>query len=52
MKNLNQEDNFQTATAEFPRKIPNRKKVSNEDFNLCKAESSLDGVIKSVFSNK
>ena len=37
------------ATAEFPRKFPNRKKISNEDFNLCKAESSLDGAIKSVF---
>ena len=38
------------ATTEFVRKIPNRKKISNEHFNLCEAEISLDEVIKSVNS--
>ena len=28
------------ATTEFVQKIPNRKKISNEDFNLCKASIS------------
>ena len=35
----------QTSTAtttEFLSKIPNRKKISNEHFNLCEAEISLD----------
>ena len=30
------------ATTEFLSKIPNRKKISNEHFNLCEAEISLD----------
>ena len=30
------------ATTEFLSKIPNRKKISNERFNLCEAEISLD----------
>ena len=34
------------ATTEFVRKIPNRKKISNEHFNLCEAEISLDEIIK------
>ena len=34
--------NFHT----FVRKIPNRKKISNEHFNLCEAEISLDEIIK------
>ena len=29
------------ATTEFVLKIPNRKKISNHHFNLCKAEISL-----------
>ena len=38
------------ATAEFVCKIPNRKKISNEHFNLCEAEISLDEIIKSINS--
>ena len=36
------------ATTEFVCKIPNRKKISNEHFNLCEAEISLDEIIKSI----
>ena len=38
------------ATTEFAWKIPNRKKISNEHFNICQAEISLDEIIKSVNS--
>ena len=38
--------NFHT----FVRKIPNRKKISNEHFNLCEADISLDEIIKSINS--
>ena len=38
------------ATTEFDRKIPNRKKISNEYFNLCEAEISFDEIIKSINS--
>ena len=38
------------ATAEFVCKIPNRKKISNEHFNLCETEISLDEIIKSINS--
>ena len=38
------------ATNEFVCKIPNRKKISNEHFNLCEAEISLDEIIKSINS--
>ena len=31
---------------EFLSKIPNIKKISNEHFNLCEAEISLDKIIK------
>ena len=34
------------ATTEFVWKIPNRKKISYEHFNLCEAEISLDEIIK------
>ena len=34
------------ATTEFVWKTPNRKKISYEHFNLCKAEISLDEIIK------
>ena len=27
-----------TLRRQFPNKIPNRKKISNEDFNFCEAE--------------
>ena len=36
------------ATTEFVCKIPNKKKISNEHFNLCEAEISLDEIIKSI----
>ena len=38
------------ATSEFVCKIPNRKKISNEDFDLCEADISLDEIIKSINS--
>ena len=38
------------ATIEFVGKIPNRKKIFNEHFNLCEAEISLDEFIKSINS--
>ena len=38
------------ATIEFVRKIPNRKKISNEHFILCEAEISLDEIIKPINS--
>ena len=41
-----------SKATEFLSKIPNRKKISNEDFNLCEAEISLDEIIKSIFSIK
>ena len=39
-----------SATTEFLCKIPNRKKISNEHFNLCEAELSLNETIKSINS--
>ena len=56
---LNLQENYeklyteQTSTAaatEFLSKIPNIKKISNEHFNLCEAEISLDEIIKSIHS--
>ena len=38
------------ATTEFVFKIPNRRKISNEHFNLCEADISLDEIIKSINS--
>ena len=38
------------ATTEFLSGIPNRKKISNEHFNLCEAEISLDEIIKPINS--
>ena len=38
------------ATTEFVCKIPNRRKISNEYFNLWEAEITLDEIIKSVNS--
>ena len=38
------------ATTEFLSKIPKRNKISNEHFNLCEAETSLDEIIKSINS--
>ena len=37
-----------TATTEFLSKIHNRKKIFNEDFNLCEMETSLDEIIKFI----
>ena len=39
----------EAATTKFLSKIPNRKKISHEDFNLCRAETSLDKIFKSIF---
>ena len=44
------ETTSKAATTEFLSKIPNRKKISNEYFNLCEAETSLDKIIKSINS--
>ena len=38
------------ATTEFLSKIPKIKKISNEHFNLCETETSLDEIIKSINS--
>ena len=38
------------TTAELPGKIPNRKKIFNENFNLCEVEISSDKIIKSINS--
>ena len=38
------------ATTVCLTKIPNRKKISNEHFNLCEAAISLDEIIKSLNS--
>ena len=38
------------ATNEFLSKIPNRKKISKKDFNLCEAETPLVEIIKSINS--
>ena len=52
---LNLQENYeklyteQTSTAaatEFLSKIPNIKKISNEHFNLCEAETSSEEIIK------
>ena len=44
------ETTSKTATTEFLRKIPDRKKISNEDFNLYEKETSLLEVIRSINS--
>ena len=38
------------ATTKFLSKIPNIKKISNEQFNLCEAKISLYEIIKSINS--
>ena len=38
------------AATEFLNKIPKRKKISNEQFNLCETEISLNEIIKSINS--
>ena len=38
------------TTTEFVCKIPNRKKIFNEHFNLCEPEIPLDEIIKSINS--
>ena len=42
--------NSTAATTEFVCKIPNRKKICNEHFNLCEAEISLGEIMKSINS--
>ena len=41
---------YTAATTEFLSNIFNRKKISNEHFNLCEVEISLDEIIKSINS--
>ena len=43
-------DNFQSCNTGFLSKIPNRKKISNKDFNISEEETSLDEIIKSINS--
>ena len=38
------------ATTEFLGKIPNRKKKSNEQFNLCEAKISLNEITRPINS--
>ena len=40
------------ATTDFVRKIPNRRKISDEHFNLCELEISFDEIIKSRNSER
>ena len=44
--NLYNKCTSRAATTEFVWKIPNRKKISYEHFNLCEAEIFLDEIIK------
>ena len=44
------ETTSKAAATEFLSKILYRKKISNEDFNLCEAEPSFDEIIKSINS--
>ena len=44
------EANFKTFISKLFSKIPNRKKISNEQFQFCKATFSLEEVIKYVNS--
>ena len=44
------ETTSKAATTEFLRKIPDRKKISNEDFNLYEKETSLLEVIRAINS--
>ena len=39
-------EKLHTKQTEFLSEIPNIKKISNEHFNLCEAEISLDEIIK------
>ena len=39
---------YTAATTEFVWKIPNRKKIPYEHFNLCEAEIFLDEIIKQI----
>ena len=50
MKNSTPSKTSTAATTEFVQKIPNRKKISNEHFNICDAEISLDEIIKYINS--
>ena len=44
------ETTSKAPTTEFLSKIPNRKKISNEKFNLREAKISLDEMLKSIDS--
>ena len=44
---LNLKKKLKNCTSSFPNfKIPNIKKISNKQFNLCEGEISLDEIIK------
>ena len=40
------------ATGEIPSTIPNRKKISNEQFNLCEARISLHEIMQFIIFKK
>ena len=42
------ETTSKAVTTVFISKIPNKKKISNEQFKLCEANISLDDIIKSI----
>ena len=46
LKKKKKNEKLHIKQTEFLSKIPNIKKISNEHFNLCEAEISLDEVIK------
>ena len=48
IKNSTPKKTSAAATTKFLSKISNRKKISNEHFNLCETEISLDEIIKSI----
>ena len=50
VKIYTEEATSRTATTELLSKSPNRKKISDEQFHLCKANLSLDEVTKSINS--
>ena len=44
------ETTTKAAATKFLSKIPNRKKISSEQFNYCESKISLDEIVKSINS--
>ena len=49
-ENLYPKQTSTAATTKFVQKSPNRKKISNEHFNICEVETSLDEILKYIHS--